>query len=47
MLRHLMSRSHPLDSYYGDSHRALQREARDVYEKEVFPHADEWEEAGM
>lgn len=32
--------------YYNDSHRALQREARQFYETEVFPYAVEWEEKG-
>lgn len=32
--------------YYTDSHRALQRQARNFYENEIFPHAEEWEEAG-
>ncbi|KIM24150.1 hypothetical protein M408DRAFT_331918 [Serendipita vermifera MAFF 305830] len=33
--------------YYNDSHRALQREAREFYENEVFPYAESWEEAGQ
>ncbi len=32
--------------YYGESHMRLARWMRDLMETEVFPYADEWEEAG-
>ena len=44
---HMMSSSAPISLQFTDEHELFRQTVRDFVEKEINPHADEWEAAGM